>query len=485
MENSGNKKIAVNAVLNTFKTVAGILFPLITFPYVSRVLGVAQLGVYTFSASINSYFLLLASLGISTYGIREGAQYREDKEKIRDFVSEVFSINLIATAAAYVLLALCLLFIPKLVLYRTAIWILSAEILATTIGAAWVCNVFEDFLYLTIRTLAFQAVSLVLILTLVRTSDDLYKYIAILAFASSGANLLNWFYIQRRYCKFHFVLNQNLRQHLKPIFVIFSTSIAITIYVSADSTMLGFMTSDRSVGLYGTSVKIYTIIKNILVSILMVLIPRFSFMFSRNEHEKSNILFSKVFNILNLLMLPMIVGLFILCKEVILVISGEQYVDAALSLMLLSIAILFSLYAYMYTQCVLIPIKKEGIVFKATAISAIVNVGLNFILIPLFEIDAAAFTTVIAEAITFVIALWEGRKYIHLKGIFRNTVTVIAGCAGVAAVCLLTHIIANPFLRVGISAVGSAVLYLGILLVMKNEIVSGFLRKKRSAKKSV
>ena len=108
-------KIAKNAILNTVKTVLGIFFPLIIYPYVARILGVDNLGIYTFSFSFLSYFLLIAALGISTYGIREGVQYREDREQMQSFVSELFSINMISTIIAYVLLFvfLCVIFFKK------------------------------------------------------------------------------------------------------------------------------------------------------------------------------------------------------------------------------------------------------------------------------------------------------------------------------------------------------------------------------------
>ncbi len=465
---SGNKKLAVNAALNTAKTVLGLLFPLITYPYVSRVLGVDNLGIYTFSVSIVSYFQLLAALGVTPYGIREGTQYRNDKEKIEEFVSEVFSINLISTAFSYLVLGLCLAVVPKLADYRTAILILSIEIIVTTAGVAWVCNIYEDFLFITVRTLAIQVVSLLFTFLFIRSEGDVLKYCAIMVLASSGANLLNFYYIRKKYCRFRFTLHIDWKRHLRPILVIFSTSVAITIYVSSDSTMLGFMTSDHEVGLYGTAVKIYTILKNLLAALLIVLIPRFSYMFSKGEEEESRKLFSKVFSILSILMLPMIVGLFMLSEDVILLISGEAYLGGAPALRILSLAVLFSLYAYLYTQCILIPVKREDVVFKATLLGAVSNVALNLVLIPVWGINAAAFTTIVAEAITFSFAYYQGRRFVRLENILGSLAASAAGCIGVVAVCLLAQRIEHLFLRLGTAVLGSAVLYFVILIALRN-----------------
>lgn len=471
MAKINNKKIAVNSLLNTVKTILGLIFPLITFPYVSRVLGVDTLGVYNFSASVISYFLLIAALGISTYGIREGTQYRHNKEQINKFVSEIFSINMISTFVAYALLIICLIFIEKLGNYSVAILLLSIEIISTTIGVAWVCNIYEDFFFITIRTLAIQIISFVLTLIFVKSPADLYKYIAIIVLANSGNNLLNFFYIRRRYCKFKFSLNIDWKRHLRPIMIIFATSVAITIYVSADTTMLGFMTSDYHVGLYGTSVKIYTILKNAISALLVVMIPQFSLIFSQGENEEASRFFSKIFSILTVLVLPMMVGLFMLSEDAVILISGKEFLKASEPLRLLSIAGLLSLYAYMYTQCILIPNKKESIVFLATSVSALVNILLNFLLIPLWGINAAAITTIVAEAIVCGASFVAGREFVRLIKIKRNVITSIIGCACVIAVCLLLKRIESFYIRVGASIISSVIVYFVTLFVLKNNTV--------------
>ena len=469
MENNSNKRVAANAILNTFKTILGIVFPLITFPYVSRVLGAEKLGIYNFSASVVSYFILLSALGISTYGIREGTQYRDDKESINQFVSELFSINIISTVFSFLLLVFFVMVIPKFQSYAMSIMILSVEIIFTTIGVSWVCNIFEDFIYITIRSLIFQLISLVLTFTLVKKPEDIYFYIIIIVIANSGSNILNFFYIRKKYCKFKFSFIIDYKKHLRPIFIIFSTSIAVVIYVSSDTTMLGFITSDYYVGLYGTAVKIYNILKNVLVAILVVLIPRFSLYFARGEKEKSQEMFSQIFNLLTVIILPMTVGIFMISEDVIVLISGKEFIGASNSLRLLSLAVLFSLYSYMYTQCILIPCKKETIVFKATAISATVNVLLNFVLLPIWGINAAAMTTIIAEIITFVISYIYGRKELKVNGSVKNFISAFIGCFGIVIVCLLTKNLNAFCFRLLISIIASIIIYLIILILMKNE----------------
>ncbi|MCR5376626.1 MAG: flippase [Lachnospiraceae bacterium] len=474
---SRNKSLALNAALNTVKTVLGILFPLITYPYVSRVLGVENLGIYNFSFSFLSYFLLIAALGVPTYGIREGTNYRDNKEQLQGFVSELFSINVISTTVSYTLLIILLYAIPFMRPYRTTILILSAEILFTTLGTSWVYNVFEDFLAIAIRTVFFQLLSLVFVFLFVKTSNDLYNYVLILLISNSGANLVNFFYIRKKYCKFYFTLRIDWKRHLRPIMTIFSAAVAITVFVSSDTTMLGFMTNDYQVGLYGVAVKIYTIIKSVLAAILMVFIPRFTLMLSGKRENETNEFFSRVFNVLTVLVLPMCFGLFLLSEDVVLVVSGKEYYGAAAPLRILSLAEVFSLFAGMYTQCVLIPLKKEKIVFRATAISAVVNIVLNILLIPLWGICAAAVTTVISEFIAFVIAYVYSIDTIRLVNVWKNLASALLGCAGIVVVCIACRGIGLIVPRVVISVIGSVAIYVIALALSKNPVLRLFFAK--------
>ena len=468
-----NKMLARNAVLNTVKTVLGIGFPLITFPYVSRVLGVESLGIYNFASSIVAYFLLFAGLGIPTYAVREGARYRDNPEKLQSFVSEIFTLNTISTAVSYGVLILCVGLIPKLQDHRLAITILSVEIISTTIGSTWICNVFEDFKSITIRTTVFQVISLCLLILIVKSPSDIYRYLFIVALSNSGSNFVNYIYVRTRYgIILKPEVNTHWKKHVRPIMVIFSTSVAVTIYVSSDMTMLGFLTSDYYVGIYSTAVKIYTIIKNILSSFLIVFIPQFSIMLSSNKTEnQAKTLFSRIFCILTLMLLPVSTGLFMTSRDVIQLISGTEYIDAVPSLKVLSIAIMFSLYAFIYVQCALIPAKEESVVFRTTCISAVVNVVLNLVLIPRYGIVGAALTTTISELLTFLLAYNKGRKIICLEGIGHDLLSIIAGCVAIVLVCMVSNSIDVLALRLIVQLVASAALYVFVLLLFKNKAI--------------
>ena len=463
--------IKANAVLNTLKTVLGILFPLITFPYVSRVLQVETVGIYNFCTSIISYFVLFAGLGISSYAIREGAQYRYNPEKFERFTSEVFTINLYSTILSYAFLGLSIALMPKLHIYSIVISILSMQMAFNLIGVQWVCNIYEDFLAITVRTIITQIISLIAIFLFVKSPNDLYLYSGIVTFANGGANIFNFFYIRKKYTKFKITAHCNFKKHIKPILILFSTSLTIVIYVSSDSTMLGFMTTNYQVGLYGTSVRIYTVIKNVLSAILTVMIPRFSILLNKKDKSEAESLFSRAFNTMTLMAVPAVIGLCLCSEEVILLLAGPTYVEATRSLQILSIATIFSLYAYLFTQCILVPAKKEKYAFRATLISAIVNVGLNFIFIPYLGINGAAITTIIAELLTCIIAYVYSAKEIKFIDLKKNLITCSISSLGVVACCIISrHLIANNYIRIPVAIISSVITYVLMLMLCRNTI---------------
>ena len=186
------KSLKINALLNTLRSVLNIIFPLITFPYVSRILGADNLGIYNFSSSFVSYFILIAGLGINTYAIREGAKYRDNREEISNFSSEVFSINMLSTLIAYILLITILLLFKNLQDYTICIIIFSIQIFFSTIGTEWIYIIYEDYSYITLRSIVFKIISLFLLFVFVKNREDYLAYSAITVFSSLGSNLLNY-----------------------------------------------------------------------------------------------------------------------------------------------------------------------------------------------------------------------------------------------------------------------------------------------------
>lgn len=470
------KSMKLNAVLNGIKTFVSILFPIITFPYITRVLGADNIGKINFSNSIVNYFLLIAALGVSSYAIREGAALRKDRQRINEFLRQIFSINLVTMVIAYILLAFTLIVSTKIRSYSTIVLIQSLNVFFTVIGVEWVYSIYEDYLYITVRTILVQVISLILTFVFVRGADDYVTYVWISVLASGGANLINFFYAFK-YCRLIPTAHMQIAKHLKPMIILGCNTLAVTIYVNSDITILGFMKDDYCVGIYSNAVKIYTVVKQIINALIIVALPRLSALYGNGEYKEYNRLIEKVLKALTLLLLPVVTGLILLSDETVVLISGPKYAAGAASLRILSIAIAFSILASFFTTAILLPRKKEKYILKATMISALVNIGLNFILIPVFSEKGAAMTTVLAEFLTMTIAMHYSKGDYAVAGVGGTFLKSLCGCLGIGAVCLgLKSLIGNFVVYTVISIVCSVIIYGIIIVVLKEDIVCGILK---------
>lgn len=476
-----HRSLALNAFLNSLRSIFNILFPLITFPYVSRKLSVSGIGIYNFSNSIVSYFLLIAALGISTYAIREGAKYRDNTKKITQFASEIFTINIWSTVIAYILLFLSLIIFQKLRNYSLCILIFSLQIFFTTIGTEWIYQIYEDYTYITIRSIIFQILSIILLFVFVKKPQDYLNYAAITVFSAVGSNILNFVHA-RKYCHIHIILIFNWKKHIVPILVLFAAGIANMIYVNSDVTLLGLMKTNYIVGIYSVSSKVYSLIKTLISALLIVTIPRLALLFSKNQLvEYKNILF-KLTNTLVVLALPVSVGLFMLAKEVILIISGPNYFRAVNSLQILCFSYIFSILSWILSDCALIPAKREKKVLSSMTISAILNIIFNIVLIPFWDEDAAAVSTVLAEISMFFMNYHYSKDLVsdvfNSKELLNSFVTSVLGCLGIIFICLLCDFEFHSIvLKTLFSIVLSIIIYGFILLLLKNKVAFSILER--------
>ena len=422
-----------NAILNVIKQLCSMVFPLITFPFATRTLGKFYYGKINFGSSIISYIALIANLGISSYAIREGCKVRPDKDKLQGLCNEIFSISVISTVVAYVVLFILILFWKRLNGYALLLLIQSLTVLFATLGTDWINSIFEDYLYQTIRYIGCQGLSIILMLSIVNGPEDYLLY----AFASVSstvlANICNIFYIRKQYgLKIRFTEKMDMKRHIQPILILFGMAIASTIYINSDITMLGVIKDENEVALYSVSAKIYSLVKQLLNAMLIVAIPRVSYDIAHNTQELINKELSDVLESLLLLMIPTCIGIYMLSDEVILLLSGREYLEASSSLKVLSGALFFACMACFFITVVLIPYNGEKTAFIATIISAAANIILNFILIPSRGQNAAAFTTMISEAIMSIMGMYATRKMISLHvnksiwiSIFTGTATFL------------------------------------------------------------
>ena len=475
---SDSPSIKKNTVLNVIKTVSSIAFPLITFPYVSRVLGSESIGKVNFGLSILSYFTLLASLGIWGYATRECAAKRDNREELGKVASEIFSINICTTIFSYLLLAITLMIFKDLEEYRTLIIIQSTGILFATLGADWLNSAMEDFKFITIRTIAFQFISLILMFVFIKSQDDYLKYAMISIVSSSGSSITNILY-RRRFCKVVFTFKMQVGEHIKPIMMMFAMLLAQTIFFSCDVTMLGLMKGDFEVGIYSTAFKIKWIIVQLVASICWVLMPRMSYYFEKNDWQNINVMLKKSLSVMVIIGFPCVVGVSVLSKEIILLVGGEEYLQSAIPLIILMISFLFDIFGGAFLgNVVCLSSKKEKDFMIACCIAAVINVILNYIFIPIGSYVAAAFTSGLSAIVICFWLMVKKDPRIVLNYCFSVTFSPIMGCIAILILCVwIQRTIDTFYLKVAISVLGSAFLYTLLLIVLKNEFVLDIIRK--------
>lgn len=462
--------IKLNMILGLIREFMTFCFPLIINIYIVRALGKETYGLVQYIRSNVSYFALLAGLGISTYAIREGARVRDERRLIEDFSAKMLTINSISTGIALLLLTLAIIIIKDtdtkfdLLLYI----VFAMPIIATTIGRDWINIVYEDYIYITIRYIVISIVSLLLIITLVKSQSDYLLFAILSVLPTCLYGIINLAYT-RKYAKLQLSSVESCKEHIKPIMILFSSAIASTIYLNSDITILGALINTDAVAIYSVAANTYGAIKQISNSVVAVVIPRLSYYAGTGKDKSSIELVDRLIDCVIAILLPCVVGLFELREQALLIMGGPGYLEGSVALSILSLALLFAVFANVFVRCVLIPHKLDGIFLKATIASAIVNIVLNFIFVPLMSYNGAALTTLISEIIILAIAVIAAVKVQKIKINLKTVLISGAGCIPIVIICeIFKQAITSVVLVAALSVVTSAVLYFTILFVFKH-----------------
>lgn len=462
------KSIKKNAVFNVIKTLMSMIFPLITFPYASRILLPEGIGKVNFANSIVSYFSLLAGLGIGTYGIREAAKVRNDKIKLNKLVTELLLINLISTVVSYILFFISIVFVPKFFEYRALLLISGTTIIFSTIGINWLYQALEEYQFIAVRSVLFQALSIVFLFVFVHTKDDIVLYTGMGVFASVGSNICNLIH-SRKYYKFSLSKDLNLGKHIKPIMILFGSSLAISVFTIMDTSMLGFLSTNTEVGYYSAATKIIRIIRDLFPAVFLVMFAKLSITNSEGNTEVFNASVNKMLNFILCFALPIIAGLLLLRNSIIIVLSGTEYIPAIRSMCIMTPVILFSSWAGFLGGTVLNSTGKEKIYLYCTIAGACINLTLNATLIPSQGSFGASFATVVTEFFLALIYTILCRNNIKKKFLFKNLSQYIIGVAVMfVSLFFLGKIINSLYLKIILFPIIGAVIYAVMLLIQKN-----------------
>lgn len=461
------KSITKNLVVNGIKTLMTLLFPLITFPYASRVLGTAGIGKVNYAGSIISYFSLFAALGIGVYAIREGARIRDQKEKFALFAREMLIINLATTLLTYLALAafLCL---PILKGYKPLLIVHAVGIMFTTIGIDWLFVIEEEYVYIAKRAILFQCVSVALLFLLVRDSGDYLWYAALTVISGGGSAFLNLWY-SRKLVKWKTPGKLHFRRHMKPILLIFGTTVASSVYLSMDTTMLGAMLGDDATGIYTAAVKINTIIGNLLGIISSTILPRVSYYIANGMETEYQKLMKKSMDMLLMIAMPAAIGMMCTSDILILFFSGSDFLAGDTAAKILSAKLVVGAINRILAYQICTPYKKDKEVLIATVSGAVVNLAANAVLIYFVGVTGAAIATLVSEIVVWLVLTRYSRQVFQTRMLYTRGPLYLLFSLWFFGVRYLMDSLSSHMLLVLVGTVGVCVIgYVVILFVIRD-----------------
>lgn len=469
-----NKSIKKNMVMSILLTSSNFIFPVITYSYVARVLGPGGTGDVAFVSSALSYFSYIAILGIPTYGLREVAKVRDDKEKMSHLVQELLIINLLSTLLSYVLMAGAVLLVPRLYEDRMLFLVMGGSIFLNTIGLEWIYQALEEYTYITIRSLVFKVIALVLTFLLIRTKDDVLWYGFFHVFTNSASYTLNFFHV-RKYISFKKIGSFDFKRHLSPIFTLFAASVIITIYANFDVTMIGFIRTKDEVGLYNAALKIKSIVLALSTAITAVLIPRMAYYLKDGNKEKAGNLIVKSLRVSLCLAIPVATYIFIFGSDCISLLCGDEYLDAIPTLRILIICIAPLVLTNLFGNQILIPSGNEKRFSQSVFVGLWINLALNALMIPSMGAFGAAIGTLVTECWNvFWMSGGAARDYRKmLLSSIRIFMYLLPLAAGIVCSIAISRFISLSLIwRVVTTGLAFFIPFYGILFIEKEPLIT-------------
>ncbi len=451
--------VTFNFIMNFILTASSVIFPLITFPYISRILLPVGTGKVASATAVVNYFSMISMLGIPTYGIRACAQVRDDKEKLSKVVQEILIINTVMMLIVYVVFGVSLQIVPKFAEDRTLLLVMSTAILLNVIGVSWLYSALEEYAYITTASLLFKVLAVVLMFGLVHDREDYVIYGGLTVISNIGSYVFNFL---------------RLRKHIfiKPM------TVATSIYTNLDTVMLKFISGDVQTGYYSAAVNIKTALTGLVISLGTVLLPRLSYYIEKGMQEEFKKITSNALNFVVMMALPLTVYFILLAPEGIGLLSGKAYAPAVWPMRFIMPTILFIGLSNILGMQILVPTDREKKVLESVIVGAAVDFILNMLLIPVLGASGASIGTLAAElAVVLVqaVILKDFLRGIHQK--YRALPYVLAVIPSVLAAMALREFVlarAGNFLTLAVTATAFFGIYETVLLLLKEKITVEF-----------
>ena len=456
-------RVLKNYLYNLSYQLLVIVLPVITTPYITRVFSSSALGSYGYYNSIVTYFILLATLGVANYGTKEISGHRKEVQKT---FWGIYSLQVLATCLALVLyIAVCLI-IPSM--NNLIAYILGFSLLSRGLDISWLFQGMEDFKKITVRNTAVKLLGVASIFIFVKKPSDLYLYIVLLVGYDLLGQLSMWLPAREHIGRPHLDIVY-AKQHIKPVILLFLPQIAISLYITLDSTMLGALSSTTDVGIYDQALKFLNILLTIVTSLGSVMLPRVSNLLSSGNQKAVNKLHEMSFLVYNLVIFPMVAGILIVNKDFVNFFLGKDFQDARYAIAIMVFRMFFIGWTNIMGIQILIPHNKNREFMLSTTIPAFFSVGLNILLIPSLGYIGASIVSVATEGLVWLIQLYFTRSYLKEIKILPSMLKILAASLVMYGILyVIQPLIHFPsVVNVLISALLGLLIYAGLVLALR------------------
>lgn len=470
-----------NYVYNLIVQLLGIILPVVTTPYVTRVLGNENLGVFSYAQTIVNYFILFGCIGLNSYSQREIASCRGDKHKQSVIFVEVMLVRLVTIGLSMVAYWGYIIAVAD---YPLCYALFGLELFAALVDISWFLQGNENFKSSMIRAIITRLLGLVCIFLFVKNETQLSVYVLCCSGAILAGNLSLWTSVRRNLEKVSLKELYPLR-HVKPALAIFLPQIAINVYTQLDKTMIGILTGYdyNQVGYYSQAEKIVKIAMTVVTSLGSIMLSRVTVALSRNDHKAAKEYIWKSFRFLFLLGCPIAFGVAAIAGDMVPWFFGPGYDRVVPCLIALSPLVLLIGASTIFGTQYMLPARRMKEYTGAVVIGMLVNVLFNFLLIPSYGAIGAVAATLLAEtAVTVVDYLFLRKDFspaIFLVGV-RN---IIASVIMFVGVYLLSGVLPSTIWATVLEIGTGAVIYLVLLLVMRDPFlldnIRTFLQKRK------
>lgn len=431
-----------NIFANFLLSGSTIIFPLITFPYITRILSTSSLGKIFLVDAFTSYLIIFSSIGIPFYGVREIAKLRGNREGISKLVTELITIQLTLSIFFCGIFLACYSFVPALESEPKLVAIACLTVIANAILIEWFFQGIENFAYITRRSLVVKVLSIIAILLYVKSDTNYILYYLILALLVVINSLFNFGFFFKKYFVSSAISWKNLKFHFRPLFVLFSINISLSIYTIMDTIILGFLSNAENVSAYNISLKMVKIFWLLVGSVSTVLIPRMSNLIADDNLDGVQDLMTKSLNVVFLLTIPFAAYCLIFPEIIIQIVSGDKYIYTANALRILSLVpLIIGVCNVMGTQY-LMPRGHEKKLLYATILGLVISLSLNFILIPFLGYLGSCIACILAELTVCLYLFVAARKQIKIKYDY-NLLSMILLC--VMSIFIFSYLLEGVF----------------------------------------